>query len=310
MRTFDVSQQPTIFEALATARNSVAEALASGSLFGPTPDEEVLTWILLSTAARSTASLTVRTFTRSEESQLTGADWIWWWEGEPHQWFGCLVQAKRLQPETSGPTFDYSYTPRPSGTQPDPPSQLQRLLDAADVLSVPAAYVLYRAPDLGLPADWSCDYISIDWGTSAATFLPAELVNEWVSYPHLADDLSSVRPLECLACPFECETAVLAWYASRLADPETRRILRQPPTTPARRAFRALFIELARLRSTQLRGSSTGQRDQTHSGFAIGEHFARGMRTPPWYVDAVLQGAVVADDIPHGVAGVVVVHDR
>jgi hypothetical protein len=44
-----------------------------------------------------------------------------------------------------------------------------------------------------------------------------------------------------------------------------------------------------------------------HSGFALGTHFARGVRPPPWYVEAALEDEVILDDLPDGVAGVVIV---
>ena|SRR5687767_14109920 len=246
----------------------------------------------------------------TRRNRLTGADWLWWWAGVPGEWFGCLVQAKRLVPGRTGPTFGFDYRPRPSTADPAPPAQVQRLLDAADLLGVPAAYVLYRSPVLGLPGAWRCASIEPDWHTGAATFVAAPIVYEWFQYGWEAD-LGLTRPIECLTCLTGCgpDQSILAWYAARLADPEVRRILRAPPSTAARRAFRSLFTDSVALRSAQFRGRTADEVDRMHSGFPLGEHFIRGVREPPEYVLAVLEGQVV-DDVPEIVAGIVVVSDE
>lgn len=298
-------------EALARGRGAVADALALGATTGPEPDEETLSWLLQSTTAWASDRIVIRPFTRREESRDTGADWLWWWEGDPDQWFGCLVQAKRLRLSAGSATFDYSYRPAPSGAEPDPPTQLQRLLDASDRLGVPAAYLLYRTPALGLPDDWACQTIPSSWRSASVTFIAAAIVHERTSYGFDLD-LDAVRPIDCLACDGRCgdDMARLAWYSQNLADPEVRRILRAPPTTAARRAFRALFSDVVQLRATQLRGAAPDQLDRFHSGFALGEHFSRGIRQPPWYVQATLSGEDITDlkDLPD-VAGVVIVRD-
>lgn len=298
-------------EALARGREAVADALALGATTGPEPDEETLSWLLQSTTAWTSDRIVVRPFTRHEENRYTGADWLWWWEGDPDQWFGCLVQAKRLRLSGGALTFDYGYRPAPSSAEPSPPTQLQRLLDASDRLDVPAAYLLYRTPILGVPDDWACATIPPSFRTASATFLAAAIVHERAAYGFDLD-LDEVRPIDCLACDGRCgdDLALLAWYSRNLADPAVRRILSAPPTTAARRAFRALFSGVVQLRATQLRGAAPDQLDRLHSGFALGEHFSRGVRRPPWYVQAALSGEEVADvqDLPD-VAGIVIVRD-
>jgi hypothetical protein len=95
-----------------------------------------------------------------------------------------------------------------------------------------------------------------------------------------------------------------------LADPAVRRTLTAPPTTAAHRAFRALFSEVVDSRATQFRARAPVVADQMHSGFRLGEHFTRGARRPPWYVNSILRG----DDFEDGtelaqVTGVVIVSD-
>ena len=307
----DVARGVPVWDALVRGRQAVARALAVGATSGPEPDEETLSWLLQSTAVWSSDRIAVRRFTRHEESHYTGADWLWWWEGAEDEWFGCLVQAKRLIADPRGPTFGFDYRTSSSPANPDPPSQIQRLLDAADALDVPAAYILYRSPVLGPPEPWSCPTVEPDWDTAAATFLAAAVVHEWHCYARHAD-LSATRPIECLACEGLCgnDLANLSWYARNLADPSVRSILTAPPTTAARRAFRALFSEVVRLRATQFRGRAPDVADKMHSGFPLGEHFARGVREPPWYVLSVLSGEDLEDapDLDQA-AGVVIVSD-
>jgi len=185
------------------------------------------------------------------------------------------------------------------------------LLDASDALDVPAAYVLYRSPALGPPESWSCASIDPDWDTGAATFVAAAVVNEWLSRGE-PPDLSLTRPIECFACEGLCgnDLAMLAWYAHTLADPVIRRVLTAPPTTAARRAFRALFSDAVRLRALQFRALAPDVVDQMHSGFRLSDHFARGVREAPWYVTSALSGELpeaVGELEP--VAGLVVISD-
>ena len=281
----------SIREGLCEGRLAVARALALGATTGPEPDEETLSWHLQANAAWASPHITVRAFTRHEENRYTGADWLWWWEGDEDEWFGCLIQAKRVKMTPAGLSFAFDYRPAASIAVPDPPVQIERLMEAADALDVPAAYMLYRSPVFNHPSTWSCQSIAPDWDTCAASFIAAAIVNEWMILG-IEPRFEVVRPVECLACEGDCgsDVARLAWYAHRLADPQLRRILTSPPSTAARRAFRALFSEVVQLRSSQFRAQAPELDDELHSGFDVGAHFALGLREPPWYVNAVLSG--------------------
>lgn len=296
-------------DALCQGRLSVARALAIGATSGPEPDEETLSWQLLSATAWYSDRVTIRAFTRHEENRLTGADWLWWWEGHPNEWFGCLVQAKRLKYSRGTVTFDFGYLPRASSAVPHPPRQIDRLLAAADGLQVPAAYVLYRSPTLGPPDPWRCELIEPDLAAGAATFVAAAVVNEWFSLQREAD-LNSLRPIDCLTCPGLCTPDLLAlsFYARGLADSDVREMLVAPPDTPARRAFRAILAEAVQMRLAHFRPATLDERDALHSGLALGEHFMRGVREPPRYVTDALDGggAIDAEEVG-SVAGVVVI---
>src|SRR5687767_12747449 len=57
----------TVRDALVAGRECVAHAMGRGALTGPEPDEETLSWVLLSTAAAASDRISVRRFTRYEE---------------------------------------------------------------------------------------------------------------------------------------------------------------------------------------------------------------------------------------------------
>jgi hypothetical protein len=210
-----------VFEVLQVGREGVARAVVTGATTGPEPDEETITWVLHSSMQAVSDRVKVRQFTRSEESQLTAADWLWWWQGEPSEWFGCLVQAKRLKRRAGRVGFDFEYRPSPSSVQPNPPTQLQRLLDAADALDVPAAYLLFRSPTLGLPGPWQCTHLAPDWHTGAATFLPAAVVHEWAVYGREFEDHSPGHLSAWLATAIAGRT-LRSWLGMRTTSQSER----------------------------------------------------------------------------------------
>lgn len=288
--------------ALRAGRVQVAHALEVGHLTGHEPDEETLTWILCTATASASTRVTVRRFTRHEESRHTGADWLWWWVGSIGA-FGSLVQAKRLARHATGVTFDYAYRPQPSTANPDPPRQIDRLLSAAAVLEVPAAYALYQARTLPCPNRWHCSEQEPVWPTSAATFVPAAVVHGWLTAPETSD-YSLLRPIDCMACPGTCgdDAAMLQFYAVRFADNAVAELLALSPTDLAVAAARAMFVSTVRMRLGQFRATQPQGVDVTHAGFPLGQDLLRGFReSPPWYVIDALDGrAPNLDDVAGG----------
>lgn len=67
--------------------------MARSEELGLTWAEETVTDILVVAAS---AHVKVVPFTRKQEGDVVGADWLWWWVGQDES-FGMLVQAKRLK---------------------------------------------------------------------------------------------------------------------------------------------------------------------------------------------------------------------
>lgn len=277
--------------ALRAGRAQVAHALELGHLTGHEPDEETLTWILCTATASASTRVIVRRFTRREENRHTGADWLWWWVGSLGS-FGSLVQAKRLKRHARGVSFDYAYRPQASSASPEPPRQIDRLLSAAGILEVPAAYALYQARTLPSPERWHCAEQEPVWPTSATTFIPAAVVHNWLATPDLAD-YSLLRPIDCMACPGTCgnDAAVLQFYVSRFADEDVAELLALSPADLAVAAARAMLIPTVRMRLAQFRAAQPRGVDVTHTGFALGQDVRRGFRQEtPWYVMDAMEG--------------------
>jgi hypothetical protein len=133
-------------EGLAAGRKAVDSHVAVRAAQGHDAREDTLTEILLSVAAVP-GRVRYAQFNQNEEG-LVGADWLWWFVDDTGEGFGLLVQAKRLKFEHSQPTIDFGYQ---SGGE----SQMDKLLRAADIFGVPAAYVLYCG-DRAFRGDLTC----------------------------------------------------------------------------------------------------------------------------------------------------------
>ncbi|MGI5192106.1 hypothetical protein ACQEVY_00305 [Streptomyces sp. CA-288835] len=130
--TTNLNGAQSVRDALTRGRTAVDDFTRTWLSQGnPTWPEETAT-VLLLMAVHPELSYTA--FTRREESRI-GADWLWWFsDSTTREAFGLLVQAKNLKNSGRRFTIDYTYK------QGD---QQRALLRAADLLQVPAAYVLY-----------------------------------------------------------------------------------------------------------------------------------------------------------------------
>lgn len=293
-----------LFNALLRQSRALHSRMLDGHLHGVEQHEETLTESLLLELSRAMPSVTVRTYTRAEESRETGADWAWWWEGD-RRWFGALVQAKRLDPTTQ--SYDFGYMPRPSRRQADPQRQIDLLMEAARDLDLPPLYVLYNGPGFRLdPGRWACDEIAFDESAMGAAILPAA-VAAWLLALSATDQDSVAgfsRPLPCHVCPQRCSNfAALSWYL-RAPVPLAKSLLGFPDDVAdsdlALRAASSYLAGLANARIRQFRAQPTSPE------LAV---VRQGVRTtPPDYVLAALTGDVddVADPIDGAPARVVI----
>jgi len=294
--------------------------------------EETLTEILLT---RLDAQAQVRLFNRFEESRFTGADWLWWWT-DGHEWFGSLVQAKRMK--AGRRAYDFGYTPRPSTSNPHPVPQVERLLRTARQLDVPAVYALYNAGELPRGAQGRCTerpgYETPHTRLQVA-YLPALIADHLnrMKRSSAVDVLPWSSPIECIACPRR-DRSVLPIGVDRFKQPDLVRFLLEATHPLPRRVAKALLDPIAVLRLSQywdarpvdaadeIRGIGAADRtgsvfrrlplDQGHLSEPYVEHVLRGLRSePPEYLGALLDGMPPEElgDTFRGVRGVVVVSD-
>ena len=124
---------PDLRTSLIEARSAVDRHWRQRILSGHEPTETELT-VAYCEAAQP--RITYVQFNPAEEGRV-GADWFWWFIDGSGECFGVLVQAKKLLRRGSRWHIDFGYQ---SGDR----QQLYKLLDAADLFDVPAAYALYR----------------------------------------------------------------------------------------------------------------------------------------------------------------------
>lgn len=129
----------------------LTDAAALGS---PMSEETITESVLLDLQLALGVHLEVGTFTRWQESRVTGADWQWWFcDGLGDRMFGMRVQAKKLKLTKAGvPYYDFAYKPRFSKVR-----QVDRLIARATQDRLPAVYALYNGPELDLNSfTWTC----------------------------------------------------------------------------------------------------------------------------------------------------------
>lgn len=282
--------------------------VAAAGRAGFDAQEETLTEILLTGLG---VQAQVRMFTRREESRFTGADWFWWWT-DGHEWFGSLVQAKRLK--SSAGKYGFEYKPRATRSNPKPIPQVDRLLEAARLLGVPAVYSLYSAGNLPSGSVGQCtEWPGYETPRSRlqVSYLPA-LIASHARNAKAADILSSAAPIECLACPGRSRT-ISPFVANLAEDGDLLAFLRAAEHGLPRRVAKALLEPIVELRLGHFRELALepldqaevlndlevpGSRvfrsvplDQGHYAEPYLEHVLRGLRNePPRYLDALLDG--------------------
>lgn len=267
--------------------------LTAGQEHGVELQEETITESLLLDISIALPPLTVKTFTRHQESR-NGADWQWEWWFEGRQWFGLRIQAKRLKRLRSGRLgYDIAYR---SGSSKKP--QIDLLIRDANKAGMQAAYALYNGPGLNL-ADfrWGCPRLPPKASFFGVSLLPAPVAQSLLATKH--DDCSSIcgasRPWSCLA---SCDWAV----CSAPIDQEKPR----EPTTTAREDL-AQRAALSYARIEALAQSYIQEQFQLDIGSRAFQTAAPLLEAPPPHVRAMLDPERQADvRLPRRVGGVTV----
>lgn len=288
------AQRRLLFDELAAQSRAVALRLADGRRLGVEQQEETITESFLLELARAQPLVKVRTFTRAQESRETGADWAWWWEGQ-HQWFGALVQAKRLSVQGAEFGYDFGYRPRRSDSRPDPERQIDLLLRAARDWDLPALFALYNGPDFEMkPSWWRCDEVAFDPSAMGIAVLPAAVAAWLLGLGSTTQDSVNQysRALPCVLCPHSCMgyPSPVRWLLQTPwldrddlgFDDDT------PDDDPALRAALSVLVALAEARVGQFR--------QLDASSPVLASVRRGVRDePPSYVLAAMASSEPLD---------------
>ncbi len=255
-------------------------------------------------------------FTGHEEKSV-GSDWLWWWhDAARREWFGMLVQAKRMRFSDGRWSLRVKYK-----------EQFEDLLAASDLLHVPAVYCIYvgglqmrSSPSAHHPNAAKC----ADCRRRSISLVPAF---QFVDIGDgVRDQDSAARrvfeegiALEALCDP-QCRTgAVVALNTERIQDPDLQQFLTEPQDG-ARAIAKEILNLLARRRIAQfrvgtsaIRHATTGDvvfdelpQDRGHFPRPYFEHVLRGMRErAPRYVEELLAGEQPGDPDLRAIAGTV-----
>lgn len=300
------------------ARVAVADHTDTMAVAGATCREETLTELVLASAY---PTVRFADFNRGEEATV-GADWLWWWVAQDGTSFGALVQAKNLTfTDVGTPKVEY----RHAGGR-----QLEDLLEASDILEVPAMYAIYMG-GLGYRRGWPCDEDPpgcLKCEQMAVTIVPAVTFPSWETPTYAAERAREYGiPLETLSGAEARWHPCIPW---RLQLTHDLHAFLNDPQHDARAVAREVFARVSLRRLAEFGGlveesapphpiDAVGQVtsdrvftdlpiDEMHHGIQYFEHVLRGLRrTPPGYVLDVLGGTGMQSDLANLVRGVAVV---
>jgi hypothetical protein len=257
--------------------------LEAGLRTGVAQTEETITQSVLLELALSQPNLSVQTYTRKEENQRSGADWIWWWHGST-DWFGGLVQAKRLKQRNQREGYELNYRPRRSRRR-----QVDVLLSASARLQVPATYALYNHKTVTTRSG-ACPYNLHGTSAEGITALDANVADQLINSSRyfngqrhvtpalvpLTDVAAHARPWSCLA---SCAAAGCTGWSRPTADLMLRAGVAVPPDPAEDLAWMGMSFAL--VAASSLLVPQLGSADEE----AMVDYVTQGLRErPPQYV--------------------------
>lgn len=305
-----VDLRTSLIKARAAVDQHWRERMASGH--EPTETELTITYC---EAAKS--RITYVQFNPAQEGRV-GADWFWWFLDSSGECFGVLIQAKKLLRRGSRWHIDFGYQ---SGHR----RQLYKLLDAADLLDVPAAYVLYCG-DTEYRRELACGPQHVAFPCplcerSSVSALSGPCAKYAVEYDWTAERaFQRADPLEDLIAPEGDDPRVLDLNIRAVPSDLREFLLR--PQSGARQVAKRFFAQVTNLRreafatAVSLLAPPISGRifevtptDQGHFGLAYYDHVLRGLRhSLPDDIRALIQDGEVPDSNEYaGLAGIAVV---
>lgn len=264
-------------------------------------------------------------FTRNQEGGTptysgTGADWLWWWTSPTGECFGMLVQAKNLKRVGGSWHVDLAYAKR---------KQINDLLNASDILKVPAVYALYCGdpayrPDLTCGGGHTSDAFD-RCNRSAVCVLPALIANRLATLTALDSPGQAAIKAYQNALPLE-DLVDISLVTPSINDVNLHHIdgrllefLRTQQQSKVHDIAKKIFGMVSRMRSGQFAlAVSEHQRvdedavfgdlptDRGHFGVPYFDHILRGLRRqPPDYLVAMANGQDPSPWLSRHVAGIV-----
>ena len=307
-----------LFDTFRQARTTVDSFTRQRIAQGHEPTELALTELFLS-AICPPASYSQ--FTQRAES-ITGSDWVWWWT-DGTEWFGSLVQAKRLHRSTSGYRIDIMYN---NGLQKE------TLKDAARLLEVVPLYCIFAGPtDFRLDVNCGNTHVRencLRCESLGVAVVPAIAAERPYVFSQTGDSAAR-KVLTVAACLEDLALPATPLGDSRVPDlnlnhqnldPDVRAFLMQPQTG-VRNVAKDIFKIVSELRSLQFSAATLDAtlesgvedavfrvlpEDRGHFSESYFHHCLRGLRRrPPAYVDSILQGEEAK--LPPNVSGVTII---
>lgn len=256
-------------------------------------------------------------FNRQEEGRGVGADYLWWWlDQSSGECFGMLVQAKRLQHQSTRWTVDISHR---NG------KQLGDLCRTADHFGVPAMFGIYTGGQV-FRRDLPC-FHDKDPNCPICRRMAISLISAyqlWASWESPVDTANLVLndsiPLENLVDPALRAGKVWDVNLPKIGSRELLDFL-LCDQHHAREIAKRIFDVVAAQRATSLSAALAEPmtiagapifpdvpRDTGHYPRSYFDHFLRGLRmSPPPYVRDLQAGRQTPGEVAGQVAGVILV---